>query len=50
MIGPNKKKWIADTFDCFLPDTSLVVKENGNITLKQIQEIPEYPEKYGSVG
>lgn len=40
----NKRKYVADTFDCFLPDTSLVVKENGNITLKQIQEIPEYPE------
>ena len=40
----DKRKYRKAVYDCFMPDTPLIIKENGKVTIKQIQEIEEYPE------
>lgn len=39
----NKKLYISEIFDCFLPETTLIIKENGKVTIREIQDLPENP-------
>ena len=40
----DRKPYMSDRFDCLMPDTPLLVKIDGAVTIKQVQELPELPQ------